>query len=810
MYLALVVAIFLCVAAVDEKVKQQVTAENQRYKLLQQQRQQQPDRWAARQQQTFNNPTNSVATSTDALVSADSGCQCNEWSIYDSFHRTDHMQTRQRTVGDGVIQLVDDDDEDDDEGNGDDPTQQSSISVGEEDTQSSRSSNTPSNASQASMLSSSNSTSDASSLSSDISSIPSSARYSIAASTRSNVSTVSPDQMILQGTSLLSALQSVETVVLTNQFQSSQALYRQLPTAPHPVVRPVSASITPTSSSSTSAPAVSSTTSNSDTDRFLLPLLAFHCSLTEKLSGFTLTLPASITSNALASTAPASSSTSVSPYAVTCLAFCAHSPELFAAAYGPASTATATTATTSTANSTPLPGFIIVWSMKNPRCPRRYVRLMSSSADSSAVQRPPLYACSLQFSDESPHLLAAGLCDGNVIIIDIRGDAVNRDSTPSSGPQMLELHPIMASSYATGLLSLFLTFLLSCTLGGPGKHSAPVWDIRWVPSSSGSSSNTSSGASATLEDDDLSNDDLSAALKLHQPPSTQSIGIRLQQLMSVSGDGIVKRWTLKKGLQPTDIMLLKRVANPAMQLGQAQSTILSSSFTHRSSALSFDVNPRDPTLYIVATADGLLAKCSTSYFEQTMAQYVGHTGAAHRVRLSPWLPDVFASCSDGLLFCCCQSTLTHFCTLPPTHTDWSTLIWHQRSGSPLLKLSSVNTLSPIVDCAWCPANSCVLATLSLDGHVELWDLERSSIDPIISFDINASDLSPTKDSLDRKRRHARCLMWSPVSTALFVGTADGRVELYRCEGLELDKNRWSIAQQIMRLQGVIAQQQQQS
>jgi len=65
-----------------------------------------------------------------------------------------------------------------------------------------------------------------------------------------------------------------------------------------------------------------------------------------------------------------------------------------------------------------------------------------------------------------------------------------------------------------------------------------------------------------------------------------------EQLYSISSDGAVKQWTMKKGFISTDIMSLKRVPNQASQLGKKSSNTIRS---RQASGMCFDFPKNDPT-----------------------------------------------------------------------------------------------------------------------------------------------------------------------------------------------------------------------
>jgi WD40 repeat protein len=387
-------------------------------------------------------------------------------------------------------------------------------------------------------------------------------------------------------------------------------------------------------------------------------------------------------------------------------------------------------------------GMILFWSLKNPAYPQKI--FYTSHAVSS-----------LDFSDEHPHLLAAGLYDGSVAIYDIR-------DTSSK--------PALESAHQTG------------------KHSEAVWGVKWV------------------------------CKELHK---------RSQQLTSISTDGSVKQWNMKKGLVPHELMQLKRTPNrAALQSnngsGGSQGAVLGGNtmegISRDASGLCFDFPITDGTQYFAGTEEGLIHRCSVSYNEQTLDNFYGHTGPVYRVRCSPFLPDAFLSCS----------------------ADWSAMLWSSHisgsnaAGKAILKFSGGH--DAVQDIIWSPNKSTIFALATREGRVEVWDLEVSPLDPIVKIFIPQIDPNLLKEkeklkndtaaatagansipthhdgsySLDSPsklnaanapststtttnttgsepitKRFLSCVSFNATAPVLLVGTSDGSIELYRLEGTAL-------------------------
>ena len=158
---------------------------------------------------------------------------------------------------------------------------------------------------------------------------------------------------------------------------------------------------------------------------------------------------------------------------VSCVAWNRLAPDVLAVGYGSRSRSPrAENKDASNAGA----GLVAFWSLKNPEHPEWHFAT-------------PFGVTALDFSPTEFNLLAVGLHDGTVSVYDAR--------VPTTAP------------------------FLKSGGGVPGKHSDPVWQVRWVPAGG---------------DRDAS------------------------ALVSISTDGRVTQWKLTKGLEHVDLMRLTRVA----------------------------------------------------------------------------------------------------------------------------------------------------------------------------------------------------------------------------------------------------------
>lgn len=180
---------------------------------------------------------------------------------------------------------------------------------------------------------------------------------------------------------------------------------------------------------------------------------------------------------------------------------------------------------------------------------------------------------------------------------------------------------------------------------------------------------------------------------------------RLETLVSISTDGSVLEWNIKKGLIVSSLMQLKKS-------GMGEGWI-----SNTSAGLCLDFNPADPSTYVAGTEDGSIHRCSVSYNEQYLETYSGHDGPVQRVKFSQRWPSVFLSCS----------------------VDWSLHLYHLRSKTPLLSMRATGEDFAINDICWCPDNSTVFACVTVDAKLQVWDLSVSSIDPVVTVDCALDD-----------------------------------------------------------------------
>jgi WD40 repeat protein len=275
---------------------------------------------------------------------------------------------------------------------------------------------------------------------------------------------------------------------------------------------------------------------------------------------------------------------------------------------------------------------------------------------------------------------------------------------------------------------------------------------------------------------------------------------RGESLVSVSSDGRVAEWNMKKGLSSSTLMVLKRTSAPnrAAQPGAAPNSKGGNSggaaagagvgaISRHAPGLSFDFPKSDPNTYFAGTEDGAVHRCSTSYTEQSLATYSGHAGPVYRVKCAPFGP-AFLSCS----------------------ADWTVKLWDPAKATGCVATFRASDLTDVVhDVCWSPTSSTVFALATGDGRIELWDLEKSTLDPQVSttaddgsdaFDDNTlADDGSVRSQAGNGGMAANSTSESasnlPAQTALafgpgggpvlVVGDAWGRATVYEVQGIDL-------------------------
>jgi WD40 repeat protein len=307
-----------------------------------------------------------------------------------------------------------------------------------------------------------------------------------------------------------------------------------------------------------------------------------------------------------------------------------------------------------------------------------------------------------------------------------------------------------------------------------GKHSDAVWQVKWV------------------------NKGLD----------------RGENIVSISTDGRVSEWSMKKGLQYSDLMLLKRVQNSTGCSWRPPQSKGEGIIVRHAAGMAFDFAPDSAGVYYVGTEDGVLHKCSSSYNDNYLENYFGHSGPIYKVRVSPFWNNAILTCS----------------------ADWTVKLWDTKEASPKISFQSTNLSDAVYDIAWSPKDSTVFASVTGDGRVELWDLKHNAQVPCTWYqsppregdhhssldkvgDGNADNSNSNNSSNDDDQKHKKkkksdadedspldgapsptipagstnsshtnvkmsAVLFAPTAPILVAGDDSGRVKVFRIFGLD--------------------------
>nr|XP_048309167.1 dynein axonemal intermediate chain 4 isoform X5 [Myodes glareolus] len=255
----------------------------------------------------------------------------------------------------------------------------------------------------------------------------------------------------------------------------------------------------------------------------------------------------------------------------------------------------------------------------------------------------------------------------------------------------------------------------------PQKHLGPVWQVQWIEQERG-----------TTGDD------------------------KREILVSISADGRVSKWIIRKGLDCHDLMRLRRTTAASNKKGGEKEKKGEALISRQAPGMCFAFHPKDTNMYLAGTEEGLIHKCSCSYNEQYLETYRGHKGPVYKVVWNPFCPDVFLSCS----------------------ADWGVVIWRQETLKPFL--SFYPTTYVVYDVAWSPKSAYIFAAAN-ESRVEIWDLQVSTLDPLIVNVANPGIKFTT-------------LLFAKQTDCLLVGDSDGQVAVYELRNMPaaLDNGRGDV------------------
>jgi len=267
-------------------------------------------------------------------------------------------------------------------------------------------------------------------------------------------------------------------------------------------------------------------------------------------------------------------------------------------------------------------GLIIFWTMKNPSFPERYFE-----ADSGVM-------C-LDTHPQYNHFVTCGMYDGSV--------AVYSTAEKKDGP----VHRCTAKN---------------------GKHTDPVWQVRW-------------------QKDDSDNN---------------------MNFFSISSDGRICLWTiLKNEMVYQDII---RLTLPDISAEGPDGIKVPTT----GSGTAFDFHKKRDYLFLVGTEEGKVHICSKSYTSHFIDSIDAHNMAVYKVSWNHYHPNIFITCSADW-----------------TVKIWEMgdRLSTRRSGNrkPLFSFDLHNSVG---DVAWAPYSSTVFAAVTSDGKAFVYDLNVNKYEPL--------------------------------------------------------------------------------
>ncbi|KAH9524710.1 hypothetical protein Btru_027600 [Bulinus truncatus] len=268
-------------------------------------------------------------------------------------------------------------------------------------------------------------------------------------------------------------------------------------------------------------------------------------------------------------------------------------------------------------------GLIIFWTLKNPSFPECYFE-----TDSGVM-------C-LDIHPQHPHLIAAGFYDGSVAVF----SAVEKKDGP--------IHRCTAKN---------------------GKHTDPVWQVRW-------------------QKDDADNN---------------------MNFYSISSDGRICLWTILKNemiFQDVIKLLLPDVSAEGPDGIKVPTT---------GCGTAFDFHKQKDYLFLVGTEEGKVHICSKSYTSHFIDTIHAHNMAVYKVCWNKFHPKIFITCSADW-----------------TVKIWEMrdpMVKHdnQEMRKPLFSFDLNNSVG---DVAWAPYSSTVFAAVTSDGKAFVYDLNINKYEPL--------------------------------------------------------------------------------
>ncbi len=191
------------------------------------------------------------------------------------------------------------------------------------------------------------------------------------------------------------------------------------------------------------------------------------------------------------------------------------------------------------------------------------------------------------------------------------------------------------------------------------------------------------------------------------------------KLISISSEGRVLEWSVKKGMRFLPLFTLAR--QRPMHIADHGTSDANVVVPMPTMPLCIDF-ASSGLEYVIGFEEGTLFLCSRSYPEKYLSSDRGHEGSVLSVRFSPMEENKFLSCS----------------------TDSTIKLWRcsfrQSELSMILQIKTSNW-APINDVAWSPVSSSTFALVRTDGRMQVWDYSKSVRNPSSEITLSHGELS---------------------------------------------------------------------
>jgi dynein intermediate chain 2, axonemal len=173
------------------------------------------------------------------------------------------------------------------------------------------------------------------------------------------------------------------------------------------------------------------------------------------------------------------------------------------------------------------------------------------------------------------------------------------------------------------------------------------------------------------------------------------------ECFSVSTDGQVSWWDIRKLGEPTESLLLDVKGDGSVYGG-----------------VTLDYDPTMPTKFLVGTEQGTVLSCNRkakNKNERIGAGYSGHHGPIYALQRNPFYSKFFLSVGD-----------------------WTARIWNEDLRTPIMMTRY--HMAYLTDGCWSPTRPGVFFTSKMDGTLDIWDFFYKQNDPTLVLQVTDTGL----------------------------------------------------------------------